>query len=399
MTRAVEPAFVEPAYGSRSLVDVVPAVGAAIGVKHRPDEQVPGGLVLPEAPAYVVFLVDGLGARLLERYAEAAPYLASLIGSQAPGTAGVPSTTATSLSSLGTALPPGAHGLVGFTSRIPGTERLLNALAWDKQVDPKEWQPHATAFTGLRLNGASVTVINKREFRGSGLTVAAHRGAEFVGADRVGERLAAAVAASRERPSLTYLYDGDLDWTGHRYGVASDPWLQQLAMVDAEAEQLRESLPPDVRLLVIADHGMVDSPSASRVDVDAELELRDGLLLMGGEARFRHLYCRNGADRRRRRDLALGAGRPGRRAHPRGGDRPRLVRSRGAAGHAAARRRRRRLPRRPRRHLDRRLRLRVHPHRPARVADRRRDAHPPPRRLRPGSLFELRLRERLSCAS
>jgi hypothetical protein len=291
----VEPAFVEPAYGSRSLVDVVPAVGAAIGVKHRPDEQVPGGLVLPEAPAYVVFLVDGLGARLLERYAEAAPYLASLIGRQAPGTAGVPSTTATSLSSLGTALPPGAHGLVGFTSRIPGTERLLNALAWDKQVDPKEWQPHATAFTGLQLNGASVTVINKREFRGSGLTVAAHRGAEFVGADRVGERLAAAVAASSARPSLTYLYDGDLDWTGHRYGVASDPWLQQLAMVDAEAEQLRESLPPDVRLLVIADHGMVDSPSASRVDVDAEVELRDGLFLMGGEARFRHLYCRNGA--------------------------------------------------------------------------------------------------------
>jgi len=291
----VEQAFVEPAYGSRSLVDVVPAVGAAIGVKHRPDEPVLGGLVLPEAPAYVVFLVDGLGARLLERYAEAAPYLASLIGGQAPGTAGVPSTTATSLSSLGTALPPGAHGLVGFTSRIPGTGRLLNALAWDKQVDPKEWQPHATAFTGLRLNGASVTVVNKREFRGSGLTVAAHRGAEFVGADRVGERLAAAVAASSRRPSLTYLYDGDLDWTGHRYGVASDSWLQQLSMVDAEAEHLRESLPPDVRLLVIADHGMVDSPIASRVDVDAEPALRDGLFLMGGEARFRHLYCRNGA--------------------------------------------------------------------------------------------------------
>jgi len=66
-------------------------------------------------------------------------------------------------------------------------------------------------------------------------------------------------------------------------------------MVDAEAEHLRESLPPDVRLLVIADHGMVDSPIASRVDVDAEPALRDGLFLMGGEARFRHLYCRSGA--------------------------------------------------------------------------------------------------------
>jgi hypothetical protein len=290
-----EPGFVEPAYGSRSLADVVPAVGAAIGVKVRPDVA-PGALDLPEAPAYVVLLIDGLGARLLERYPDEAPYLSSLMATQQPGTAGVPTTTATSLSSFGTGLPPGAHGLVGFTSRIPGTDRLLNALFWDKSVDPKQWQPHATAFTGLRLNGASVTVVNKREFRDSGLTVAAHRGADFVGADRVGERIAAAVAASRERPSLTYLYDGDLDWTGHRYGVDSEPWLQQLVMVDAQAEQLREALPPEVRLMVVADHGMVDSPSSHRVDVDRELDLRDGLVLMGGEARFRHLYCRTGAD-------------------------------------------------------------------------------------------------------
>jgi hypothetical protein len=292
-----EPAFVEPAYGSRSLADVVPAVGAAIGVKVRPGLTVVGDdpLVLPEAPAYVVFLVDGLGARLLERYADETPYLSSLMATQRPGTAGVPSTTATSLSSLGTGLPPGAHGLVGFTSRIPGTGKLLNALFWHKDVDPKEWQPHATAFAGLRLNGASVTVVNKREFRDSGLTVAAHRGADFVGADRVGERIAAAVASSRDRPSLTYLYEGDLDWTGHKYGVASEAWLQQLVMVDSQAEQLREALPPEVRLLVVADHGMVDSPKARRVDVDQQVELREGLVLMGGEARFRHLYCRNGA--------------------------------------------------------------------------------------------------------
>jgi hypothetical protein len=71
--------------------------------------------------------------------------------------------------------------------------------------------------------------------------------------------------------------------------------LQQLAMIDAEAEHLRESLPQSVRLVVVADHGMVDSPMESRVDVDEHLHLRDGLALMGGEARFRHLYCRPGA--------------------------------------------------------------------------------------------------------
>ena len=281
--------FVAPAYGIRSLGDLVPAVGSALGVELDG----PQGLVLPHAPAYVVFLVDGLGQVLLERFAHAAPFLASLLGE--PGTSGVPSTTATSLTSLGTALLPGQHGLVGFTARIPGTDKLLNHLFWDKSVDPVAWQPHPTAFSRLVAAGVHVTAVNTREFVGSGLTVAAHRGAEYVGADKVGERIAAAITASAHRPSLTYLYDGDLDWTGHRYGVASTAWLQQLAMVDAAAEQLREALPSSVRLVVVADHGMVDSPVSSRIDVDEVDGLRDGLALLGGEARFRHLYCRRGA--------------------------------------------------------------------------------------------------------
>lgn len=285
-------AFVEPAYHQRSLGDVVPAIAAALGM---PLGEAPSGLVLPEAGAYVVFLIDGLGARLLQRYASYAPYLSELLEQQAPGTAGVPSTTATSLTSLGTGLTPGTHGLVGFTSRVPGTNHLLNALAWDRDVDPLEWQPHPTAFARLRAQGVTTTVVNKRAFAGTGLTVAAHRGADFVGADKVGERIAAAVLASGERPALTYLYDGDLDWTGHRHGVASTPWLQQLSMIDAEAEQLREALPASIRLMVVADHGMVDSPPERRIDVDEHLELRDGVALIGGEARFRHLYCRGGA--------------------------------------------------------------------------------------------------------
>ncbi len=288
-------AFVEPAYGRRSLGDVVPAVARALGLTGPAVRAAPTDLELPGAPAYVVLLVDGLGARLLERYSHAAPYLSELLAGQAPLTAGVPSTTATSLTSLGTGLVPGAHGLVGFTARVPGTDKLLNHLFWDQDVDPLEWQPHPTAFAGLRAAGADVTVVSKRDFEGSGLTVAAHRGAAFVGADLVGERIAAAVAACRERPSLTYLYDGDLDWTGHRWGVASSQWLMQLSMIDAEAEQLREALPRDVRLVVVADHGMVDSPPEHRVDLDDHAVLRDGVALLGGEARFRHLYCRRGA--------------------------------------------------------------------------------------------------------
>jgi hypothetical protein len=285
--------FVEPAYHQHALSDVVPAIASALGVESLSRELGGSTLRLPDAASYVIFMVDGLGSELLSRYRHAAPFLSSLMS--IPGTSGVPSTTATSLTSLGTGLPPGQHGLVGFTARIPGTQLLLNHLTWDRAVDPLEWQPHQTAFGMLAGEGVAVTMVNKREFRGSGLTVAATRGAEFVGADKVGERIACVLSATRRSPSLTYLYDGDLDWTGHRYGVASTAWLQQLAMVDASAEQLREALPSSTRLVVVADHGMIDSPADARIDVDERLELRDGVALVGGEARFRHLYCHQGA--------------------------------------------------------------------------------------------------------
>lgn len=293
--REVAGGFVEPGYApggtDRSLGDVLPAVAAALGVSVGFHET---SLVLPPAPAYVVMLVDGLGHELLAEHRVQAPYLHSLLGEE-PATCGVPSTTATSLTSLGTALTPGQHGLVGFTSRVPETGELLNSLFWDRPVDPLEWQPNATAFTRLEAAGVHTRVVSKREFAGSGLTRCGQRGAEFVGADDVAERITAAVAGAAHRPSLTYVYDGDLDWQGHRAGVDSQRWRSQLRDIDEDVQELREALPEEVRLLVVADHGMVDSTKETHLDIDDHPELRDGVTLLGGEARFRHVYCHRDA--------------------------------------------------------------------------------------------------------
>ncbi|HEU0128355.1 MAG TPA: alkaline phosphatase family protein, partial [Pseudonocardiaceae bacterium] len=131
-----------PRYFGGSLAEVLPSVVAALGV--------PGWtnwFSFPSGGSYVVLLIDGLGWELLRDHASTAPYLFGLAsGAANPITCGVPSTTATSLTTFGTGLPPGAHGVVGFTSRIPGTDRLLDALQWDKTVDPNEWQSYDTVF-------------------------------------------------------------------------------------------------------------------------------------------------------------------------------------------------------------------------------------------------------------
>jgi Type I phosphodiesterase / nucleotide pyrophosphatase len=279
-------AAILPRYFSGSIGEVLPSAAAALGA-----EEFPNVLQLPLASAYVVLLVDGMGWNLLREHAADAPYLSSLAAQAQPITCGIPSTTATSLTTLGTGLPPGAHGVVGFTSRIPGTNRLLDALNWDKRVDPVDWQVHDTVFDRAQDAGLTATAVIKRVFAGSGLTTAGQRGAIFVTADTEGERIAAAVRCAWRTRSLTYLYAGDLDATGHRRGCASDAWRHQLAVTDAFAVRLRQELPATAALLVTADHGMVDIPLEQRLEVDDLPDLLDGVTVFGGEARLRHLYC------------------------------------------------------------------------------------------------------------
>ena len=162
-----------------------------------------------------------------------------------------------------------AAGLSSFT--LESTSTWVNSLFWDQPVDPLDWQPHRTAFDALEAAGVHTSVVSKREFEGSGLTRCGQRGAEYVGADDVAERVAGAVACAARRPSLTYVYDGNLDWHGHRAGVDSVRWRTQLRDIDEDVQELRDALPPEVRLLVVADHGMVDSQPNTRFDIDTFL--------------------------------------------------------------------------------------------------------------------------------
>ena len=277
---------------------------------HTAAAQVPGGglpaptprgvglppQLLPAARAVCVVIVDGLGLLLLEDAAERAPFLSSLIPTGASLQAGCPSTTATSMGSFGTGLPPGRHGLVGYEVMDPDRGVLLNELRWDPDTDPLAWQPHPTVFDRLVADHVAVTKIGNPEFDGSGLTLAALRGGDFVGAMGLDTRVDIAVSAlAGAGQRLVYLYWGALDGAGHRYGWRSPQWRRALWHVDRELARLARRLDPDTVLLVTGDHGMVDVPHADRLDLADHPDLCRGIQVLGGEARFAQAYCEPGA--------------------------------------------------------------------------------------------------------
>src|SRR5215472_2325540 len=288
-TAVIEPTL--PRYGQACLDSLATSLLASLGV---PGESNP--LDLPATRRACLLIVDGLGWELLRAHPAAAPFLSELAMTGAALTAGFPATTATSLGTIGTGRPPGQHGLLGYQVAIPGSGRLLNALRWDASVDPVSWQPESTIFERAAEAGIAAFRVGPGAFRNSGLSVAAMRGAEFLAADTMGALVSRTVAAlASAAPALALAYYGDLDMTGHALGSGSDAWQYQLAHVDKLAEQLAAALPNGTILYITADHGMTDVPPGDRIDVDAMPELREGVSLLGGEPRARHLYCEQGA--------------------------------------------------------------------------------------------------------
>ncbi|RAO05735.1 hypothetical protein GAR05_00239 [Micromonospora saelicesensis] len=286
-----------PDQGGGRLADVLPSALAVLGVPGSAD---PLGLrpALAGVRRIAVLLVDGLGWYQLPTAAPYAPTVAGLAATVArPLIAGFPSTTPTSLVSLGTGVAPGAHGVLGFTVRVPGTDRVLTHTDWAADPSPLRWQPVPTQLERARAAGVTTTVVSRPEFGGSGLTVAANRGGDFRGAaggDAVATAMLAALAAGTG-PTLVSGYHADLDRHGHVSGVDSAPWRVAATEVDALVARLVDGLPPDAALLVTADHGQLDVPAAHRFDLDTDPRLRAGVRLVAGEARVRYLHVEPGA--------------------------------------------------------------------------------------------------------
>lgn len=96
-----------PQYGSGSLADLLPTLAAGQGVPGL----TAGITELAPADRNCVFLVDGMGWEQIKAHPDEAPFLTSLLASSRGGTglpitSGFPATTATSLASVGTGLPP-----------------------------------------------------------------------------------------------------------------------------------------------------------------------------------------------------------------------------------------------------------------------------------------------------
>lgn len=273
---------------ARSLTGVVPQVLASMSG---------GADWFPPARSAVVMVVDGLGRGNLTARAGHARFLAQRLAKKDSARTVFPSTTAVALTSLLTGVDAGVHGIVGYRVRVPGTDAAPNQLkGWETDgLDPETWQRAEPLLARESAAGRPCFVVSRPLYAGTGFTRAIQRGATFVGAGHLADRVAqAAELAAEHDGALVYLYAPELDTIGHAQGWESAAWTSGLESVDAAARLLEESLPADAGALVTADHGMVDVPRHRQILLGHDEPLLEGVRIIAGEPRMLHLYAEDG---------------------------------------------------------------------------------------------------------
>ena len=139
--------LVLPDYEGACLNNLLPSVAARLL----------GGtpvLDVPRAARYVILLIDGLGWFPVAEHSHDSDLFAPGLGRATRLTCAVPSTTATSLTSIGCGSAPGSHGVVGYSFLDPDRRCVVNALTWaGGPADVEGFACEPTLYQRMRSRG------------------------------------------------------------------------------------------------------------------------------------------------------------------------------------------------------------------------------------------------------
>jgi hypothetical protein len=215
---------------------------------------------------YLFVLVDGLGMNLRELFPPGGFLARSL---KTDIRACFPSTTAVALTALATGMWPGGHGLAGWWTCFPEHRRVIAPL-------PFEERGTRTSAADLGLNVEDlipVPPIMGGFFRNTGsfiphFVTGTHYETWSRGGTQVwpyksfGQLRRRVLRGFRQLtgPSYRYIYMLTVDALCHRHGTESEEVAREVARTDRLLAALRDGLSERVRMVVSADHGLVNVP-------------------------------------------------------------------------------------------------------------------------------------------
>ncbi|MBW2092758.1 MAG: alkaline phosphatase family protein, partial [Deltaproteobacteria bacterium] len=264
--------LVRPSADIKNISDLIRALASLAGMEGM--RKGPGleelRLEIGPADHYVFILIDALGVDLVESLEQTA-FLRANMHSRLQSL--FPSTTASVLTTLATGVWPCSHGVTGWfmyldeqdisVISLPFVERHTKRSLLEFGLSPEDLFPVPSFWPFLRyvsnmvLPAEIADSVYSRYFSGETQRFGYKDLMDAVGAVKE-------LILKNSRPSLTYLYLPHLDNLAHSKGKDHEETRQTLQLLSKHLGGLAESLAGRARIVISADHGVVDVPEEQR---------------------------------------------------------------------------------------------------------------------------------------
>lgn len=273
---------IRPRYEGTSIAALPEIAAAALGVSSGgpPPDGMPDSLP-GDIDCVVVLVVDGFGLDCWQRDKHEHRFLTRLeqSGTVSSLTSTFPSATAAAMTSVHTGVPPGEHGIVGWSQYHPSIDRVVEPIPYRFRggepgeatavVSPEAVVTAPSVYPELERQGCSTHVLQQTITLESAYARRTLEGASthpFEDIDDMARRLRETIEAT-DRPAYICVHLLDLDTVAHAHGTDSPEYQSVLSTLSAALEEqlLDTGATNGTLLLLTADHGHVDTEPAATV--------------------------------------------------------------------------------------------------------------------------------------
>lgn len=250
-----------------NFVHMVRAICALCGVTDLPLNRHSRELMHRIGPSdkLIFILLDGLGMNIVDRLPAESFLRSTLYGELI---APCPSTTAAALTTVSTALYPSQHGVTGWftylpefglaVTMLPFAERFSKQPLGFRGIRPSDVLPPPVlsrmTHRPFTLVPAYISNTPYNEFSRGGTS---GRGYETLasGIDQVIQAVTGSTG-----PTYIHFYLHDIDTLCHHVGVKHDSVIPLVLGIDAQLQRLADAVKGRARIVLSADHGLIDVP-------------------------------------------------------------------------------------------------------------------------------------------
>ena len=277
--------LLHPLADERNSIDLFRAISRLSGAHKIPDSE--GVREIEDAIGpydhYLFVLVDGLGMSQMMNWPNGGFFKSTF---RLELRSVFPSTTAVALTSLASGAWPAEHGITGWHTYFPEHRRVVMPLLFRERFTEVPCGDLGLALEDLTTVKSQLpTYVRQTQsllprFIYQGAYARWSRGeTETVPFRSLHQATRKVISRVRSAlgPTFTYLYLTTVDSLSHHHGTMSHQVATEIRRIDAALAQMRETLPDRARMIVTADHGLVDIPEERRIIIGHDHPLVEDL--------------------------------------------------------------------------------------------------------------------------